>query len=60
MKPYCDAALAMKKLISDIPQTEPEDLRALLPEVNVIMCNADFATEQAMRSLAGRIETKDR
>lgn len=60
MKSYRGLAVAMERLVSEIPQTEPEDLQALLPEVNMIMSRADSATEQAMRSLTGRIETKDR
>ena len=60
MKPNPDLALAMKKLVSEIPRTEPEDLEALLPEVYMIMSQTDSATEQAMRALTGWIETKDR
>lgn len=60
MKSYRGLALAMEKLVSEVPRTEPEDLEALLPEVNMIMCNADSATEQSMRALTGWIETKNR
>lgn len=60
MKSYRAAAFAMKKLVSEIPQTEPEDLQELLPEVDVIMSRADSATGQAMRTLIGHIEKKVR
>lgn len=60
MKSYRSLVPAMGKLVSEVPRTEPEDLEALLPEVDAIMRGADSATEQAMRALAEQIGTEGR
>lgn len=55
-----DLAQEMRELVSRIPVTEPDHLKALDKEVFVIMSRADDATARQMRRLDGRIGTKHR
>ena len=55
-----DLAQEMRELVSRIPVTEPDHLKALDEEVVLIMSRADAATERQMRRLDGWIGTKRR